>query len=92
MCRGSEEPPGDGLGTDPLTPYHFPSCRAEFEIHRKREWSVGEDGKLVTSRYGPANHIEDFCVDYLVNSQEMIAVTCDLCKGRKVMMRELKVL
>ena len=48
-----------------------------------------EDGRLVTSRYGPDIKIdvEDFCVDHLVNSQEVIAVTCDLCKWRKVMMR-----
>ena len=50
-------------------------------------WSVGEDGRLVTSRYGPDIKIQDFCVDHLVNSQEVIAVTCDLCKGRKVMRR-----
>ena len=49
---------------------------------------MGEDGRLVTSRYGPDIDIDiDFCVDHLVNSQEVIAVTCDLCKGRKVMMR-----
>ena len=41
-------------------------------------------GNLITSRYGPKSPIRDFCVDYLVNTTEVVTVTCDLCKARKV--------
>ena len=46
--------------------------------------SFVEDGRLITSRYGPTRAIDDFCVDYLVNTDKLVAVTCDLCKGNKV--------
>ena len=47
------------------------------------EWLNGK-GNLITSRYGRGSPIKDFCIDYLVNTAEMIAVTCDLCKAKKV--------
>ena len=43
-----------------------------------------EQGRLVTSKYGPDTPVLDFCVDLLLGSGERIAVTCDLCKGKKV--------
>ena len=39
---------------------------------------------MVTSKYGPDTPVLDFCVDLLLGSGEMIAVTCDLCKGKKI--------
>ena len=39
---------------------------------------------MVTSKYGPDTPVLDFCVDLLLGSGERIAVTCDLCKGKKV--------
>ena len=48
-----------------------------------REWLNGK-GNLITSRYGRGSPIKDFCIDYLVNTAEVVAVTCDLCKAKKV--------
>ena len=41
-------------------------------------------GNLITSRYGQGSPIKDFCVDNLLNTAEVVAVSCDLCKAKKV--------
>ena len=48
--------------------------------------SLSYDGKgnLISQKYGRGSPIRDFCVDYLVNTEEVVAVTCDLCKAEKV--------
>ena len=89
---------GSSLNTNQRRPPppHFPNCKSDFELHRNQidisslsiegsnNTSLDENGNLITRRYGPGSPIRDFCIDYLVDTEEVVAVTCDLCKAKKV--------
>ena len=87
--------PAESLSLDSAVntniPSRLPNCKAEYEVHslgpeNTQEMSsyswMGEDGSLVTTKYGEEFRIADFCVDQDVKTQEQVAVTCDACKEK----------
>ena len=76
---------------DTNIPARLPNCKAEYEVHflesgdtqhaPSNTW-VGDDGALITGKYGEDFRINDFCVDLDVETQGLVAVTCDACKEK----------
>ena len=87
MCSEGTGPSLNTNQSRPPSP-HFPNCKKDFEIHSGINFaslsSYDGKGNLITRRYGPGSPISDFCIDYLVNTAEVVAVTCNLCKAKKV--------
>ena len=78
------ETPSLNLSVDTNIPARLPNCKAEYEVHPfgSGDAGVGRDGALVTNKYGEDFEIVDFCVDQDVETEGLVAVTCDACKEK----------